>query len=1092
MKNDKVESEVVSPGACAGVAPERAVQDRIIELLRTKLGYEYLGNLSERENSCLDRQALKEFLVGRQQLEPAYADRAIAELAKRMACPSQADLYSVNKEVYLTLRYPMPVATEPGKPMKQVYFIDWQHPLENNFSIAEEVTVRRQIAANGHRRPDVVIWVNGIALCVIELKKANVSVAEGIRQNYRNQQAGEIPAFFAAAQLLMAGNESEGLKYATTLTPEKYWLKWKEPCGGGGDFAARGEELGRTRPSAGQNPARGEVCDKAALFEKWGVKAFLDKAMLQMLDKERLLAFIHDGVVFDGGVKKVMRPAQFFALEAAKPRIMRKESGIIWHSQGSGKSLTMVWLAQWIKEHRPDARVVIITDRDELDKQITNGFKEAGEKPYRATSGADLIATLNGSRERLISTLIHKFGANGPKEKLDARERRLRGERSAAVYLKELADKLPPGFKAKGDIFVFVDECHRTQGGVMNLAMKKIMGPDVMLIGFTGTPLLKSEKGALTSYANFGPFIHTYKFDEAVEDGVVLDLRYEARDIEQNLAEDVTFDSIFERKTKNLLPAKKEELKKRWARMQNLFSAKERVQRIVTDICMDMGIKPALREGWGNAMLVCESVYQAYRFWAMFSDVLSPLKDKCAVVTSYGGDEPGLSEAFTGEQLTEAEYKHRMNLAMRGDKTPEDFEEWAKKEFVEHPAKMKLLIVVDKLLTGFDAPPATYLYIDKKMEDHNLFQAICRVNRLNGEKKRYGYIIDYKHLFESIRGAVEDYTNGAFKNFEKEDVEGLLKGRLEEGRKALEAALERCDILSEPVLPPKSLDAYCDYFVARDGDLQQREDFYQACIAAVRAWSDIAQETDEAGYSPAEASALKEKVRNYDMLREAIMKRAGDFVDLKLYDAEMRSLLDNFVTAKHALKLADLEDLSFLDLIKIDKDNGGSVDPDVESEVGGERGVAETLAANVRRYIFRKKETNPAEYRKFSERINRLLEDYRKEKIEYGKLLAEIAKMGKELKGDSAVADPRLDTEAKRSLCDNLGGNADLALKVFEAVGASAKPGFRRNAIRRRKVEMAIEDALQGTDFNPLAVYQIVEHQSEFDADSYMSDEPWM
>ena len=1065
MENNNVESEVERPGACAGVASERAVQDRIIGLLRTKLGYEYLGNLSERENTCLDRQALKEFLVGKQKLEPACADRAIAELAKRMACPSQADLYSVNKEVYLTLRYPMPVATEPGKPMKQVYFIDWQHPLENNFSIAEEVTVRRQIAANGHRRPDVVIWVNGIALCVIELKKASVSVAEGIRQNYRNQQAGEIPAFFAAAQLLMAGNESEGLKYATTLTPEKYWLKWKEPCG---------------------NPCA------APRWGKSEIKPLVDRLFAQMLDKERLLAFIHDGVVFDGGVKKVMRPAQFFALEAAKPRIMRKESGIIWHSQGSGKSLTMAWLAQWIKEHRPDARVVIITDRDELDKQITNGFKEAGEKPYRATSGADLIATLNGSRERLITTLIHKFGANGPREKMDARERRLRGERSAAVYLKELADKLPPGFKAKGDIFVFVDECHRTQGGVMNLAMKKIMGPDVMLIGFTGTPLLKSEKGALTSYANFGPFIHTYKFDEAVEDGVVLDLRYEARDIEQSLAEDVTFDSIFEHKTRNLLPAKKEELKKRWARMQNLFSAKERVQRIVTDICMDMGIKPALREGWGNAMLVCESVYQAYRFWAMFSDVLSPLKDKCAVVTSYGGDEPGLSEAFTGELLTEAEYKHRMNLAMRGDRTSEDFEEWAKKEFVEHPAKMKLLIVVDKLLTGFDAPPATYLYIDKKMEDHNLFQAICRVNRLNGEKKRYGYIIDYKHLFESIRGAVEDYTNGAFKNFEKEDVEGLLKGRLEEGRKALEAALERCDILSEPVLPPKSLDAYCDYFVARDGDLQLREDFYQACIAAVRAWSDIAQETDEAGYSPAEAAALKEKVRNYDMLREAIMKRAGDFVDLKLYDAEMRSLLDNFVTAKHALKLADLEDLSFLDLIKIDKDDGGSVDPDVESEVGGERGVAETLVANVRRYIFRKKETNPAEYRKFSERINRLLEDYRKEKIEYRKLLAEIAKMGKELKGDASVEDPRIDTEAKRSLCDNLGGDADLALKVFEAVGASAKPGFRRNAIRRRKVEMAIEDALQGTDFNPLAVYQIVEHQGEFDADSYMSDEPWM
>ena len=1127
MDQEQVKAEVPRPDAGVGVSPERAVQDRIVRLLHSRLGYDYLGDLSNRDNPCLDQQVLKDFLVGRQKLTPAQADRAIAELAKRMVCTGHGDLYNVNKEVYFTLRFPLPIPTEPGKPMKQVYFIDWANPLENTFAVAEEVTVRRQVAANGHRRPDVVIWVNGIALCVIELKKANVSVAEGIRQHYRNQQEGEIPAFFAAAQLLMAGNESEGLKYATTLTPEKYWVKWVE--------------LARTRASA-------EPCRTWQGAEPKGSRqgaepngALLDRAFTQMLAKERLLGFIHDGVVFDGGVKKVMRPAQFFALEAAKPRIMRKESGIIWHSQGSGKSLTMVWLAQWIKEHRPNARVVIITDRDELDRQITNGFKEAGESPYRATSGSDLIATLNESKKWLITTLIHKFGAgnspargraqnlaahgraqnNAVATEESARERRLRGERPVSVYMKELAERLPPGFKAKGDVFVFVDECHRTQGGVMNLAMKKIMGPDVMLIGFTGTPLLKSEKGALTSYANFGPFIHTYKFDEAVADGVVLDLRYEARDVEQDLAQGATFDALFEHKTQNLLPSKKEELKKRWARMQHLFSAKERIQRIVTDICMDMGLKPALREGWGNAMLVCESVYQAYRFWAAFSDELSPLKGHCAVVASYEGEEPGLSDGFTGEQLTEAEYKYRMNRAMRGDKSPEDFEEWAKKEFIDHPATMKLLIVVDKLLTGFDAPPATYLYIDKKMVDHNLFQAICRVNRLNGERKRYGYIIDYKHLFESIKGAVADYTGGAFENFEKEDVDGLLKGRLEEGRKALEAALERCDVLSEPVLPPKGLDEYCDYFAARGeaqnparGELERtrqgaeqggaddtqnpeagvrlREDFYQACIAAVRAWSDIAQETDEAGYSAEEAEALKEKVRRYDTLREAIMKRMGDYVDLKLYDAEMRALLDNFVTAKHATKLADLEDFSFLDMIQLDKNGEGSVDPDFKDEVGGERGVAETLVANVRRYIFRKKETNPAEYDKFSERINRLLEDYRKEKIEYGKLLAEIAKMARELKDGKAAVDPRLDSEAKRNLCDNLGGDVELALKVYGAVDANAKPGFRKNAIRRRKVERAIEDALQGTDFNPLKVYELVERQGEFDSDSYMSDEPWM
>ena len=371
-----------------GVSPERAVQRRIVGMLCGRMGYEYLGNLAERENECLDREALKAFLVGKQKLAPALADRAIAELARRMACTGHGELYRANKETYFTLRYPLAVPTEPGKPMKQVYFIDWEHPLENTFAVAEEVTVRRQVAAAGHRRPDAVIWVNGIALCVIELKKANVSVAESIRQHYRNQQEGEIPAFFAAAQLLMAGNESEGLKYATTLTPEKYWTKWVE-------LGTEGKGSRRTRQGAGRE------------------EGALDREVAQMLGKERLLGFIHDGVVFDGGVKKVMRPAQYFAMEAAKPRIMRKESGIIWHSQGTGKSLTMVWLAQWIKEHRPDARVVIITDRDELDKQIANGFQEAGERPYRATSGADLIATLNESREWLVTTLIHRGGRGG-------------------------------------------------------------------------------------------------------------------------------------------------------------------------------------------------------------------------------------------------------------------------------------------------------------------------------------------------------------------------------------------------------------------------------------------------------------------------------------------------------------------------------------------------------------------------------------------------------------------------------------------------------------------------------------------------------
>lgn len=291
------------------------------------------------------------------------------------------------------------------------------------------------------------------------------------------------------------------------------------------------------------------------------------------------------------------------------------------------------------------------------------------------------------------------------------------------------------------------------------------MGDDVMMIGFTGTPLLKEDKGKLTSRDNFGPWIHTYKFDEAVKDKVILDLRYEARDVEQVLSDAASLDELFEDTTKKLTPKAKEALQKRWAEMPNLFSSRERVNRIVAQILKDFQLIPALREGWGNAILVADSIYQAYRFWSAFQD--TALAGKCAVVTSYEGTDPSLEEGYNGELKTEADYKYKTNKKMRGDKSPEEYEEWAKYEFVNHPGSMKLLIVVDKLLTGFDAPSATYLYIDKEMRDHNLFQAICRVNRVNGERKDYGYIVDFKHLFENIEGAIEDYTYGAFAGYDK-------------------------------------------------------------------------------------------------------------------------------------------------------------------------------------------------------------------------------------------------------------------------------------------------------------------------------------
>ena len=1046
------------------IETERAVQNRVIELLRKEFGFEYWGNLRDFENTNLNERVLRNFLVEKQKLTDSQAAGVVRKLKVASLCTSFDDLYNANKAVYQMLRYPVQVETEPGMTSKQVMLIDWDHPYDNVFGISEEVTVRKLVATSEHRRPDIVISVNGIALGVLELKKANVSVADGIRQNWRNQQNGEIPHFFATTQLLMAGSESEGLKYATTRTPEKYWLTWKEPCG--------------------------SPCAEPKFGPK-RIKNLLDRSVVQFLDPERFLSLIHDGTVFDAGVKKVMRPAQYFCLEAAKPRIMRKESGIIWHSQGSGKSLSMVWLAQWIKDHRTDARVVIITDRDELDQQITNGFKDVGEAPHRATSGQDLIAVLNDSKVRLITTLIHKFGVAG--DSPTSREERIKLKRSPELYLKQVADRLPAGFKAKGDVFVFVDECHRTQGGILNKAMKKIMGENVMLIGFTGTPLLKDEKETLTSQANFGSFIHTYKFDEAVKDGVVLDLRYEARDVEQNLSDEVTVDRIFEEATTPLTPKAREDLKARWAQLQQIFSSRDRLTRIATDICKDFALKKPLKEGWGNAMLVCESVYQAYRYWEMFERVGSPLRGYTAVVTSYDGHEPELSEGYTGELATEAEYKHKISKWMFGDRTPEEFEAWAKEMFVESPGMMKLLIVVDKLLTGFDAPPATYLYIDKKMEDHNLFQAICRVNRLNGENKNYGYIVDYKHLFENIKGAVEDYTNGAFKNYSPEDVTGLLKDRLVQGRKELEEALEACDELCADVKPPKTLDEFFDYFCwdekttpveEQQEELARNErirgDFYKAVSKVVRCYSEIALEMSDAGFDPDEAVKVRQRVNDYDQIRQAVQKRCGDWVDFKSYDAAMRALLDGYVIAKNAEKLGDLGNLSFLDLVA----KKGVESPEVaaaQSGVGGERAVAETMASEVRSYIVRKRETNPAEYRKFSERINRLLEDYARDKTAYKKLLEDLVKLAEEIRADRNIVDPRLDTEAKRSLYDNLGGDADLAIKVWTAVMENAKPGFRTNTMRRRKVEIAIAAALAGTDYKLQDIYSIIEHQEEFE-----------
>ena len=439
----------------------------------------------------------------------------------------------------------------------------------------------------------------------------------------------------------------------------------------------------------------------------------------------------------------------------------------------------MVWLAKWIRENVTDARVLIITDRTELDEQIRERvFLPAGENIYRTASGADLIGVLNAATPWLICSLIHKFGGKEDGEEVG----------DVTGFVAEVKKALPSGFRAKGDLFVFVDECHRTQSGQLHEAMKAIL-PSAVFIGFTGTPLLKADKQ--TSLEVFGRYIHTYKYHEAVKDKVVLDLRYEARDIDQNLTSEKKIDEWFEAKTRGLTDLARAQLKQRWGTLRKVLSSRSRLEMIVADILMDMAKRPRLMDGRGNALLVSASIYQACKFYELFEQ--TELKGKCAIVTSYKPSPVAIKGEETGEGLTERLRQYDIYKKMLADWFPlddpdkavnriEEFEKAVKKKFVEEPGQMKLLIVVDKLLTGFDAPSATYLYIDKPMRDHGLFQAICRVNRLDGDDKEYGYIIDYKDLFKSLQGAVKDYTSGALDGYDKEDVAGLLKDRLEKGR----------------------------------------------------------------------------------------------------------------------------------------------------------------------------------------------------------------------------------------------------------------------------------------------------------------------
>lgn len=1003
---------------------ERLTQNRVVKLFKEQLGYTYLGNWEIRQNnSNIEEDLLTDYLT-QKGYSSTLINKALYEL-KVTANNYNESLYINNKNVYKLLRYGVKVKAETGGNFETVHLIDWHSPGQNHFAIAEEVT----ILGNHEKRPDIVLYVNGIALGVLELKRSTVSVGDGIRQSIVNQQKEFIQSFFSTVQFVFAGNDTEGLRYGTIGTPEKFFLKWKE-----------------------------DIEDDSLLP--------LDKYLLKMCSKERFLEIIYDFVLFDGGRKKLPRAHQYFGVKAAQEQMRRREGGIIWHTQGSGKSIIMVLLAKWILENNPNARVAIITDRIELDKQIERVFNDTGEEIKRTSSGSDLMNQLAQAKPRLLCSLVHKFG------KKDVH--------NFNEFIKELESRPT---KAVGELFVFVDECHRTESGKLNRTMKAILS-NAVFIGFTGTPLLKKDKQ--TSLEVFGKYIHTYKFNEAVEDEVVLDLIYEARDIDQKISSPERIDDWFESKTKGLNDFQKSELKKKWGTMQKVLSSRSRMEKVVNDIIFDFNVKPRLSSEKGNAILISSSIYEACRYFELFQR--TELKGKCAVVTSYNPATPDIVTEDTGANTeSDKEYIYKIYTDLLGEKNTETYEDEAKARFIDEPANMKLLIVVDKLLVGFDVPCCTYLYIDKSMQDHGLFQAICRVNRLDSDDKQFGYIVDYKDLFRKVENAVAVYTSELdYDDFEKEDIEICLQNRLKKGKERLDNALEEIALVCEPVEPPKSQLAHIHYFCGNTEipeDLKkhegQRTALYKATVALIRAYANIADDMEAAGYSEKETEDIKKQLNDYVKLREEIRKASGETLDLKTYEADMRHLIDNYIQAEDPNKISPFGDLTLLEII-VKTGIADAINTLPDGIKRSKEAVAETIENNVRSKIIKEHLIDPAFFEEMSILLTEIIKERKANAISYEKYLKKIAELARKVnEGKSESTPDILNTPALRALYNNLNLDETLALAVHEKVLAFKPDNWKGNDAKELVVKSKLLELL-GDEKEVERIFPIVKEQGEY------------
>lgn len=841
----------------------------------------------------------------------ANIERAMEDLDE----PLTDGLVRTSEKIYdaLLLGKSYPETVGDGKMLSfNLKYIDWDNPQNNVFHVTEEFAVDSRDRQH-NARPDIVLFINGIPFAVIECKAPHIPVEEAVGQMIRNQQAAYIPHLFKFAQLVVATNKN-AVKYATVGTPKKFWSVWKE----------QDADWLQTRLKA-------LVPDRMSTEQ--------DRNIVSLFSPERVYELIRYFILFDANVKKVCRYQQFFAVREIMKTIAEsdehgnRQSGVIWHTQGSGKSLTMVMLAKTILMELRDChpRVVIVTDRKELDAQIAATFAHTRLTPARATSGRHLVELVNSDRADVITSIINKFNT---------------------VERQEVKNP-------SRDIFVLVDESHRSNYGLMATRMRSVF-PNACYIGFTGTPLMKSEKNTM---ARFGRLIHKYTIRDGVEDGAIVPLIYEGRFVEQKVDEE-NIDLWFKQTTRRLTEAQREDLRRKWSSIRRLTSTDARIKRIALDISehfiegyKDTGFK---------AMLATNYKRDAIRYlecFEQFGDL------NCAVVISPPDMREGVDDVDEGADDLVVSFWNKM-MQQYGD--ADRYEEAIKNRFCD--GEIDILIVCSKLLTGFDAPLCQVLYIDKELKEHGLLQAIARTNRLH-EGKDYGLIVDYRGLIEKLDTAMDMYSGAGLENFDGGDLKGVVVDVMS-AIGNLRSAYTQLIELFAPVGSISDAEAV-EVFLADD---KMRQDFYTLLCAFGRALH-LVLNAEQAynALSKEERQKYQDTFIFFSKVRRSVKLQYCDAIDNAEYEPLMQNLLDTHLSVAGLKKITSPIDI-------LNKDD---FEKELE-DLGSLRSKADAIASRMTRSISEKRDENPAYYDSFSKRIRDALALYKEKVISEAEYLAKM------------------------------------------------------------------------------------------------------